>query len=87
MREGLLDLLIAVAASSSLSSLLVAFLTRGNRKSERRKIDIESTGEAVEIWKKTAEGLDKKLDEVKVERDDLLKLVREMTLDQAQGNQ
>lgn len=78
MREDLIDLLIAVAASSGLSTLLVAFMSRGNKKSERRKIDIDSTQAVVDIWKKTAESLDKKLDEVKEERDELLVKVREL---------
>ena len=75
MRDGLLDLLIAVAASSGLSSLVVALMTRGKSRSETKKIDMDSTGAAVEIWKKTAEGLDKKLDKVSKERDDLLEEV------------
>lgn len=71
MREGLLDLLIAVAASSGLSSLIVAFLTRDKSRSERKKIDMDSTQTAVDIWKSTAEGLDDRLDKVRQERDDL----------------
>lgn len=75
MRDGLLDLLIAVAASSGLSSLVVALMTRGKNRSESKKIDMDSTGAAVEIWKKTAEGLDQKLDKVGKERDELLEEV------------
>lgn len=75
MRDGLLDLLIAVAASSGLSSLVVALMTRGKSRSETKKIDMDSTGAAVEIWKKTAEGLDQKLDKVGKERDELLEEV------------
>ena len=72
MREGLLDLLIAVAASSGLSSFIVALLSRGERRSKQNKVDIDSTQVAVDIWKKTAEGLDEKLDKLKIERDELL---------------
>lgn len=71
MRDGLLDLLIAVAASSGLSSLIVAFMTRGETKSKKKKVDMDSTQVAVDIWKDTAEGLDTKLDKVNKEKDDL----------------
>lgn len=71
MRDGLLDLLIAVAASSGLSSLIVAFMTRGETKSKQKKVDIDSTQVAVDIWKGTAESLDTKLDKVNKEKDDL----------------
>lgn len=71
MRDGLLDLLIAVAASSGLSSLIVAFMTRGETKSKQKKVEIDSAQVAVDIWKDTAEGLDAKLDKVSKEKDDL----------------
>lgn len=72
MRDGLLDLIIAVAASSGLSSILVAFLSRGKSKSERKKIDIDSVDVAVDIWKKTAESLDEALDKLKREHEEVL---------------
>lgn len=71
MRDGILDLLIAVAASSGFSSLIVAFMTRGETNSKKNKVDIDSTQVAVGIWKDTAEGLNTKLDKINKEKDDL----------------